>query len=497
MTSRDTKRRRSGVFSLGEDKHIHGELKMRGKATSLYLHDKEFFTTHNVPGRCIRGVLHDLTHVTLVDCVCPPIPGSFSRGDDGYHFANVFPHYVVHGEEHLDPQAEVIDEISFLIDDAVRLFDDFDAFGSLLFDAQPYVDQIVKARITDRLIETSEDARLIYFTGKTNVCTADTVYGKVSVERRPGFDFGGSRGAYIQNKIVITIKFSTPLAFDQAVSRVSVLIEFLGLLVGRPQNLLALGIRLRVATEKPVALEVAWSHAPKRDKAKESKKPGSFDVLLDAVRDTEQFSGVLRRWLERQEAWHGARWRFFQVFEKQRQYDPDRLIGAANMFDILPAPAVPDNVSLSPEITQARAQSRAMFKLLPPGPERDSILSALGRLGKPALKHKVRYRAQKLVEIGEEWFPDLYTVTDEAVNCRNYYVHGTTSSFDYDRNFDLVTFFTDTLEFVFAVSDLIEAGWDFRAWVTHGTTMSHPFASYRVNYRLRLGRLRETVTKGC
>jgi hypothetical protein len=167
------------------------------------------------------------------------------------------------------------------------------------------------------------------------------------------------------------------------------------------------------------------------------------------------------------------------------------------MFDILPAPAVPDNVSLSPEITQARAQSRAMFKLLPPGPERDSILSALGRLRKPALKHKVRYRAQKLVEIGDEWFPDLYTVTDEAVNCRNYYVHGTTSSFDYDRNFDLVTFFTDTLEFVFAVSDLIEAGWDFRAWVTHGTTMSHPFASYRVNYRLRLGRLRETLTKGC
>jgi hypothetical protein len=482
------------VFTLGENREIHGELKMRGEATSLYLQDKEFFTPSN-PDRCIRGVLHDLTHVTLVDCVCPPIPGSYSRGDNGYHFANVFPHYVIHGEKYLDPQAEVIDEVSFIIDDAVRLFDDFDAFGSLLFDAQPYVDQIVKARAPDRLIETSENARLIYFTGKTNVCAADTVYGKVSVERRPGFDFGGSRGAYIQNKIVIIIRFPAPLAFHEAVSRVSVLIDFLGLLVGRPQNLLALGIRLGVATEEPVALEVAWSYAPKRDKAKESKKPGSFDVLLDAVRDTTQFSGVLRRWLERQEAWHGARWRFFQVFEKQSNYDPDRLIGAANMFDILPTPAVPDNVLLSPEITQARAQSRAMFKILPWSAERDSVLSALGRLGKPALKHKVRYRAQKLVEIGSEWFPDLYTVTDEAVNCRNYYVHGTASSFDYDRNFDLVTLFTNTLEFVFAVSDLIEAGWDFRAWAARGTTMSHPFGSYRVNYGLGLGRLREVLTK--
>jgi hypothetical protein len=92
----------------------------------------------------------------------PPIPGSYSRGDNGYHFVNVFPHYVIHGEKHLDPQAEVIDEISFIIDDAVRLFDDFDAFGSLLFDAQPYVDQIVKARAPDRLIETSENARLTW-----------------------------------------------------------------------------------------------------------------------------------------------------------------------------------------------------------------------------------------------------------------------------------------------------------------------------------------------
>lgn len=133
--------------------------------------------------------------------------------------------------------------------------------------------------------------------------------------------------------------------------------------------------------------------------------------------------------------------------------------------------------------------------MLPLSPERDSILSALGRLGKPALKNKIRYRTRKLIEIGNEWFPDLNTVTDEAVNCRNYYVHGTTSSLDYDRNFDLVTFFTNTLEFVFAASDLIEAGWDFRAWAMRGTTMSHPFGSYRVNYLFGLRQLQEALTK--
>jgi hypothetical protein len=72
------------------------------------------------------------------------------------------------------------------------------------------------------------------------------------------------------------------------------------------------------------------------------------------------------------------------------------------MFDILPAVAVPDTVSLSPAITQARAESRAAFETLPPGPERDNILIALGLLRKSALKHKVRYRAQRLVQIGDD-----------------------------------------------------------------------------------------------
>jgi len=59
------------------------------------------------------------------------------------------------------------------------------------------------------------------------------------------------------------------------------------------------------------------------------------------------------------------------------------------------------------------------------------------------------------------------------------------ASLDYDANFDRVTFFTQTLEFVFAASDLVEAGWDIKAWSTTGTTMFHPFARYRINYATR------------
>jgi hypothetical protein len=84
-------------------------------------------------------------------------------------------------------------------------------------------------------------------------------------------------------------------------------------------------------------------------------------------------------------------------------------------------------------------------------------------------------------------------VTNEAVNCRNYYVHGSKPSFDYNRNFEAVIFFTDTLEFMFATSDLIEAGWDVKAWRKTGTTMSHPFGRYLATYAAQLQMLKSLL----
>ena len=53
-----------------------------------------------------------------------------------------------------------------------------------------------------------------------------------------------------------------------------------------------------------------------------------------------------------------------------------------------------------------------------------------------------------------------------------------------------MVFFTDTLEFVFATSDLIEAGWDVKAWSKTDMTMSHPFGRYLVTYAERLQMLK-------
>lgn len=140
--------------------------------------------------------------------------------------------------------------------------------------------------------------------------------------------------------------------------------------------------------------------------------------------------------------------------------------------------------------SEANGLGWKLFRDLPQSAERDGVLGALGRIGRSSLKHKVRHRAGKIIEVAGEWFPELTTITDEAVNCRNFYVHGSEPCFDYESNAAAISFFIDTLEFVFGASDLIEAGWNIRSWIQHGTTATHPFGRYRANYPLALPKLK-------
>jgi hypothetical protein len=483
----------SGTFVVPPDKSLHGELTLAGSKTALYLQDEDYFELRGVPSLCVKGVLHDLTRVTLIDCISSGT-GSATRGAEGYYFSTLFPHFAVFGDSHISPNENVITAVHFLIDDAATLFYDFDAFGHVI-DARPFIEQIAHANAFNREIKTGPDPRILYFTGKSEIFQTDTIFGKVSASHCPTFNLGGPAGVYLKNRIITSVVFEEGVDFSEAIFRASTLVRYFGMLVGRPQNLLDLRVSLESNSDGPRLLGVYWSMPPKRKKSDEVSKPHCSDVLLDPIRKPQEFSNVLRRWLDRQKDWTGARFRFFNSFGRQRHYDIDRLIGAANMFDVLPDSAVPPDLELTQELNAARSAASELFSGLPESPERDSILSALGRVGKSSLKQKIRYRAMALIDIAGSRFPELSWVLGEAVNCRNYYVHGTRPRFDYDRNFDAVTFFTDTLEFVFATSDLIEAGWDINAQLSTGTSMSHPFRRYPFTYLPSLGLLKRLLPR--
>jgi hypothetical protein len=59
-----------------------------------------------------------------------------------------------------------------------------------------------------------------------------------------------------------------------------------------------------------------------------------------------------------------------------------------------------------------------------------------------------------------------------------------------------VPFLTDTLEFVFAASEFVEAGWDLAAWAANSNSMSHPWGRFRVTDADQLSLLQKLLESG-
>jgi hypothetical protein len=485
--------RKSGMFNVTPEKEVQGDLIFKGPKTTLDLFSKDFFSTHALQDGCILGALHDLTKVSLINCITTQGPGHGSRGDERYHFASVFPHFVIFGNEHITSADRKIGAMSFHVNDAENLFYDFDAFGKVI-DAKPQIAQLLETKKNiGRDVSIGDDPMIFYFTGKYEILKVETVLGTISAVHCPSYQFPGPRGISVDNKIKINLEFKSPATIEEATTGVYTLLRFLEIIAGRPQTLLGLSFIIHDPELAPTILDVYWSMMPVREDDEE-QRPHPADLPIQAVRDPDHFGSVLAAWLERDAAWRNARSSFSNAFRLQHNFTIDRLVGAANMFDILPASAVPYDVQLTPEVAEAKAASRALFKALQISPERDSILNALGRLGKASLKHKVSARAKLILDFIPTRFPDLVLVLNEAVDCRNYFVHGSKAKMDYIANFDQVSFFTEALEFTFAASDLIECGWDIVEWSKKSSTVSHPFDRFRLDYKPRLDDLKRALT---
>lgn len=484
--------RKSGLFRVSSDVEVPGELSLKGGTTSLDLYSSSFFDTHAI--KDMAGTFHDRSKVSLIDCITISGPGSGTRGEEHYHFSSVFPHFALFGDEHITSADRKIVEVSFAVDDASAVFYDFDAFGSVI-DARPHMERIAEAKKGDRTIEIGEHPLLFYFTGKHDIFSVDTVLGKISATHGISYTFPGPAGIHVQNTIRVNITFLVGQTVEEAIAAVIDTLRFLEVVAGRPQNIAELVFRLDGSTNvHPRILDAYWCLAPRREKGDESQEPHPGDLPLQAGIAPEKFAAVLANWLERHDEWRNARGRYATASAHQNRYDTDRLVGAANMFDIMPISVCPKAVPLSQELEDARNAAKKAFKALQPSRERDSVLGELGRIGRPKLKHKIGVRVKLITDTVGEQFPDLELVTDEAVDCRNFYVHGTSGKINYGSNTDLLSFFTNTLEFVFAASDLIEAGWDIADWIKQGTTMSHPFGRYCVSYAERLAALKKILT---
>lgn len=483
----------AGQFSVDGSSTTAGELHLRGQASRLKLFSH---TEHDwSKKRDICGRLLDSTYVSLLDCVPMAGTGEHFRGGDHFFVGNLFPHHILIGHEHVTSEEKRIASIHFSLDDATTLFGNTRAFGQI-FDAQEHLEVLSKTEGGKYVGELGELPHIFYFNGKLDLLSISTTLGMVTARYAVKFPSSSADGIHVDAEVVLAIDFPSAVTVKHALQAVLDLLKFLEIAAGRPQNVQH--IKVVLAGEEGVRqqqLDFVWTLGPRRDAEGEWEPSDWHDLPFRPSRAPETMSKVLTAWLAKNEEWRTARQRFSTSFGSQRHYNADRLVGAANMFDLLPASAFPPPDPIPDDVAQARDKARALFKSLPNGDDRGSVLGALGRIGRLSLKKKVRSRVQIILGQVGDLFPDLEFVTDHAVDCRNYYVHGTAPKLDYASGESPLAFFTNTLEFVFAVSDLIDAGWNSNECIRRYTTMSHPFGRYRATYAEDLADLKALLPR--
>lgn len=502
---------KKGKFSLPYRRKFQGELKLAGMESSLSLDvlnsklpgDKlsGFFPDSSHDVKSIKGVLDDSKKVSLLHCMATGF-GFHPVGKRFTYNNRFFPLFAVFGDQHVSADERKITGVRFAVDDADILFYDPGLFGAVTevdeeTELHRFVEQIAQYNDYGSGIQIAEHPQVFYYSGKTEIFKAETTLGTVSASRNIKATFGNSKGFKIENTVFVNLELAKMVNIDDAVGKAFKVLRFLELLAGRPQNLLKFLVCKETGQTKPEELEVYGSSFPRYDRPENEQISRK---LISPVRNPEEFSQVLANWLKRHDSRLYARSKFFHSFGK-RVYDADRLVSSAGMFDVLPKEDFPKKPELDHKIRTAVEESKRIWKDAQESVEGDnesekqckSILGTLGRLEKSVtLTEKVCHRAEKIIKKIGGKVPELDWVIGRAVICRNHYTHR--DQLETIKNCDKVKdFLTDTLEFVFAVSELIEAGWDIENWEYNRST--HPFGHYLGNYKNRLENYRGDLEK--
>lgn len=481
-----------GDYFLDSSEVAFGELNLKGVNTLLTLHSKnnlERFLNHqNINGRLYSGKC-----ITLIDCINSGYNQGFHSDGNTQYQHKVFPHYVAIGNCHLDPKEDCISSLEFTTSDLGVLFYDYDAFGSVI-NSSEVIDYVLKNSRKSRAVDFGEHPIINYFNGKTCVFESSVDSGVVSVEHRPTTSSGSPSGIYIKNNLIARFKPASKLNFIDAIDEIYKMSSFFSVLAGRYQGIK--NIRMTLSDEsldRYSYLDIKLSFKHKKADKGNSFKPHPGDLPIKPFVDPDKFGELFSKWMASHKYWRVARNRYLGCIRKGNKYDTDRIVAAANMFDLLPSDAVPLVTDLSDELSVTVRECKLMFRKHPVGIDRNSALDALGRLGKPSLPKKVLYRASIVDAQLNSLLPKLDFVAGVAVKCRNFFVHGSSGDIDYEKVEPLVPFLTDTLEFIFSASDLIESGWDAKKWALGHLGHSHRYSNYIHGYRAYLKELESAL----
>jgi ApeA N-terminal domain 1/Apea-like HEPN len=473
-----------GSFSLPHGQTLVGELTISDKQTTLVVHSGEAIP-ELPPKAVISGHAYSGKALTLIDCISYSAKSETAHnpgGDVHRHQQSAYVGHVVIGPRHIDPNATIITRIEFSVTDLNVVFYDYKAFG-VIIPPRNLIDAVLQQRKRQEPIESGDEALIAYYSGKRIVIAIPTVIGMITVEHRAAFGSGSRKGVHIKDHLTLCVAPDSEISFHDVLECVSDLVAFLSVAAGRRQRI----HRVRIFTDQgahpiretfAVNSSIRWNV----EHTGRGMKPEWRDIPLDPINRQAEFSAVLANWVKSRHERRMARARYLDGLKKGNRYGYDRMVAAANMFDLLPKDAVPAEATIDPDLKRTRDECVVQLKKLPKSIDRNSAISSLARIGKPSLPKKVEHRVNIINgQIGAH-FPDLGLFAKYAVRCRNAFVHGNADEFDLERLERFVPFLTETLEFVFATSDFVDLGWDANVWASRPYTGKHSFTRYRWIY---------------
>lgn len=463
-----------GNFRL-QELDVWGELVFAGEDSRLQLKVQGHHPQICAP-KVIHGRLHNFTYVTCVGCVGGEQPDlTLSSDGSSYSTWDVFPHQVLAGRSYFDPDKNHIKKVRFSTGDICRIFHDRDSFG-VVRNPSESLHSVIPEKIGDREVPTGPNPQFVYFAGRDIPLSVSLSFGALEVQHWP-FARSNAQGAGISTRMMIQLEFGPVLTLQECLRTVLRVGQFLDLVAGRSQGIESVEVELEGADSGELPLSLYWSLGPQQTGGQKLDEPSWIDMPLDGIRRAEEFGNVIAEWFE-SDAHSLARARLHSCRKNGNTFDVNRLVAAANMFDLTSAMSP---VEIPKDLADVREECLIALKALPRSDERDSAIMALSRIGTPTLMKKVQSRVAVLRP--HFVLKDLEKVLRQAIKCRNYFVHGPgDKSFNVSVAANHKAFLTETLEFVFAAAELIDCGWAAGAWRLRPHTGHHWFSRYLSEY---------------
>ena len=484
------------VFHAGQGAKVTGQINLRRAglfdSVVVSIYENSLFNVDD--GKSLYGI-SEAGKVSLLDCVNGGELGSTHWGDFTIHHGDVSFRYALFGRDHVAPDQERIRGMRFKlegVEKSVFMRAGIDSFGCI---HDPHEE------ILDAILRNSPDclkgefvkgqAMVSYFTGSYELLPrTQTVLGTISASRVVNVDrFGTSEGPPY-----IVIDFDDePTTVEGAWRKMREVRQFFAWIMGYApawSDVVVFtsscnddGHRVGENERPDEGLEAfgpnEWKDAPSSDR--------HYGTLIDASQHAEHFMAVMGTWLERNHDRRrkSANARYFGSLQgMNRRGLTDGIVSAANTYDLLPSSDKPPPAPLSEPLSAILKHTRQLVQKEPVSAQRDEALSGLGRINAGAtLRSIVQYRAKVVVEhFGDDQLRGLDEVIRQAVFCRNHYTHGPYEASERSLDFsdvDVVLFLTETLEFIYAASELLLCGWNEAKSLNNDW---HPLGSYVKGY---------------